>query len=69
MDETSGERAFIAYKEDKLFDLVMTSRLLSNGDIEEARHYLKLAEVRTQSGMRKEEIEAVSDRVTKTIKQ
>ena len=64
----ASEREMQAYKEDKLFDLVMANRLIAAGKIDEAQHYLSLAEVRTQSGMRKEEIEAVSDRVTKTIK-
>ena len=63
----ASEREMQAYKEDKLYDLYMTNRLLAKGKIKEAQHYLRQAEFRTQAGMRKEEIEAVSDRVSKSM--
>ena len=63
----ASEREMQAYKEDKLYDLVMVNRLITAGDYEEAKYYLAQAEARTQAGMRKEEIEAVSDRITKSM--
>jgi hypothetical protein len=63
------DREMKAYKEEKLFDLLMAKRLIKKGKVKEAEKYLETAEERTYSGMTVEEIETVSSRVTRTIEE
>jgi len=63
------DREMKAYKEEKLFDLLMAKRLISKGKVKEAEKYLTTAEERTYSGMTVEEIETVSSRVNRNIEE
>ncbi|MCL2363573.1 MAG: hypothetical protein FWC71_02790 [Defluviitaleaceae bacterium] len=67
MSIMATDRELRAHKEEKYFDLMMARRLIKNGKVDEAVKYLEIAEDRTQSGMTAEEIDAVKERVSRTV--
>jgi len=61
------DRELKSIKEEKLFDLHYARCLLKKGSVKEAEKYLATAEDRSQSGMTADEIDAVKERVNRTI--
>jgi hypothetical protein len=54
-------------KEEKLYDINKTKKLLEAGKVPEALEFLRDVEDRTLSGMTAEEIDAINERVNRNI--
>jgi hypothetical protein len=63
-----SDREIRVQKEEKLFDVYKTKKLLEAGMMPEALAFLVDVEERTHSGMTAEEIDAVKERVHRTMK-
>ena len=62
-----SDREIRVQKEEKLYDINKTKKLLEAGKIPEALNFLRDVEERTHSGMTADEIDAVKERVNRSM--
>ena len=62
-----SDREIRMQKEEKLYDINKTKKLLEAGKVPEALEFLRDVEDRTLSGMTAEEIDAINERVNRNI--